>query len=1009
MNKRILTLLAISVAACGCDLSSPVDSVPCSGNGEPLAGIVFDNITKAINPADVAGITGMGYCPKTYNNLELSCINFKGSGFEKACSPCSEDYKIMCNNTCVDALGREQDGKGDSLNHCGDCNTKCNPVTERCADGKCIARCINKCSAEDPNVLQECMSTGEERFYEAHCTYGCVTTETGAACREHDCSSECKDSDTLLICGKTKYELEIECKNGCSSEGSDAKCNECEAKCEEGTLTQCDPNDPLAAATTVVCPLGCADNNQECKKCEPSCAPDGTKQYECDPDNPIAAPHEITCNHGCENNACIACVSVCTDDKTLNQCDPADPLAPMQSVTCSHGCDEASRACNACAQHCSEDGTTLFQCDPDDSFAAYQVVYCDYGCKDNNCVLDSDGDGVPDETDICQNNGKISTGDFTKDDPERCSTYESDTKTFYIYNAHNFIELKALLSTNVTPYFIHIQNDVNFGNLETTETDGQCMISKDPSGITIKGVIIEGHNHTIKAFKNGKRCSLPNALFDIFDTSQIKDLNIDYDVTGSGRSLLINEIPQPSYEETSGSSQLTNITVRGTITTDAEDYESGQLDWENKPIMVLQPVGALVGSISGYIPRFGASKYQTVENCVAKDVRIIAPKSNNVGGLFGYCRDIIYISASEPHRIISVQGNENVGGVIGSGSLNNANIPQDGENVGRLIAEVGSVSGITNVGGYFGSGEVSNAILNIGSVKGGDDTRRAENVAGILGKERVYNPNFVVTVKNIAAQIGKIESNGDNTGLYVGFMDGGSIYYENCYIAADALESTGDNVGMLAGYTQSTWEFNTDKVFAEVVDMKGNNYISGGIGKCLYDEESSWELRTQNTVLRANIHYNDSVYSGISNCQIDDHITSIKYTVSAVTVRDKSNAIKLDNAFFSKKLTKTEDTSGNKLFSAFHAYWYNLGDKANSKPFDGYEIVDTVLNDSLVSFSAEASNSVLDQIRGTNADSTWGTTNFTTIDKDNTNITYPFPAYQDKALISVLNTLHRID
>ena len=418
MNKRILTLLAISAAACGCDLSSPVDSVPCSGNGEPLAGIVFDNITEAINPADVAGITGMGYCPKTYNNLELSCINFKGSGFEKACSPCSEDYKIMCNNTCVDALGREQDGKGDSLNHCGDCNTKCNPVTERCADGKCIARCINKCSAEDPNVLQECVSTGEERFYEAHCTYGCVTTETGAACREHDCSSECKDSDTLLICGKTKYELEIQCKNGCSSEGSNAKCNECEAKCEEGTLTQCDPNDPLAAATTVVCPLGCADNNQECKKCEPSCAPDGTKQYECAPDNPIAAPHEITCNHGCENNACIACVSVCTDDKTLNQCDPADPLAPMQSVTCSHGCDEASRACNACAQHCSEDGMTLFQCDPDDSFAAYQVVYCDYGCKDNNCVLDSDGDGVPDETDICQNNGKISTGDFTKDDPE---------------------------------------------------------------------------------------------------------------------------------------------------------------------------------------------------------------------------------------------------------------------------------------------------------------------------------------------------------------------------------------------------------------------------------------------------------------------------------------------------------------------------------------------------------------------------------------------------------------
>ena len=1009
MNKRILTLLAISAAACGCDLSSPVDSLTCSSDGKPVAGIVFDKITEAVNPDDVAGIMQLGYCPKTYNNLELSCINYKGSGFDKACSPCSEDYKIMCNNTCVDALGREQDGKGDSLNHCGDCNTKCNPVTERCADGHCIARCINQCDPTDPTILRECLSSGEERYFDAHCTYGCVTTETGAACREHDCSSECKDSNTLLICGKTKYELEVPCNYGCNADGSDAKCNECVNACSDGVLKQCDPNDPLAQATTVNCPLGCDDDAEiaSCKTCESSCSADGTKLYQCDANDPTAASQEVACVHGCENNACTSCVPSCADDQTLNECDAEDPLAAHHTVTCSHGCDASSNVCNTCKQHCSEDGTTLFQCDPDDPLAAFNTVYCDYGCKDNECIPDSDGDGVPDKDDICQNNGKITTGSFTKDDPAECSTYDPETKSFYIYNARNFLELKALLASNVTPYFVHIQNDVNFGILKTTETnDGQCIVSEDAAGITAKGLTIEGHNHTLKAFKNGKRCSLTNALFDIFDTSKVQDLNIDYDVTGSGRALLANEIPQPTYEETSGSSQLINITARGTIISDAEDYESGQTDWENKPIMTLQPVGGLVARIEGYVPRFGAAKYQTVQNCVVKDIRIIAPKANNVGGLFGYVKDLNYISAAEPHEVISVQGNNNVGGIAGFGSLNNSYIPEGSENVSRLIAEIGHVSGIKNVGGYVGSGDAANAVITVGSVKGGDDTHQAENVAGVLGNAAVFNPNLTNGIGNLAAKIGKIESNGNNTGLFAGYMPGGDIYYKNCYASADSLESTGDNTGMLAGYLDNTYDFSAERVFAEVTEMKGNDYISGGIGKCRTEGNASWSLATEKTTLRANIQYKKSVYSGISNCEVDNHMVKLRDTYSTITTRDKDNAIKLDHTFFAQKITKAADSSEEK-FSAFRVYWYNLGDKAHSIPFEGFDAYDSVYMPEVASYSVVEAASALDAVIA--GDKSWKLTDFSTIDKDNIKVTNKFPAYENDELVNILKTLHRID
>ena len=931
MNKRFAFLLAVAFILCGCDLSSPIETNECAGMNETVAGVIDTDLLHASIPDNIAEIINQGHCPGQYE-----CVEYHGVGdAQKACSRCQHN-QIWCNNTCVDGLGTEQGGG--SINHCGTCDTKCDPDTQICTNGMCTSKCKNECDPKDKYKILVCDTNFMSR--PALCRFGCVHTEAGDKCLENECESECESPDSLVICKDKPLETHETCAYGCEIKENVAQCNRCQDQClPDGTLTLCDADNPYAEATTKHCPLGCSSEDL---------------------------------------------------------------------------------VCNSCEQKCSEDGTSLLECDPNDLTASPSATQCEYGCNPDKseCNPDSDGDGVEDETDVCPNNGKISTGDKNTD----CSTLEGNI--FYIYNAFNFSELRELLSQPTPPEIktISFANDVNFGNLNTSEIDGKCVvepvlpIDQYPTGFSFSSITIEGNGKTIRAYNGGKRCSLKSALFDKIEKGAIKDLTLDFDISGSGRALLINEIPTPDYDAHVGVN-LENITVKGTIETDAEDYESDDPD---NPVTIQQPVGGLAAIIIGSTPRNATPIPQIVKNCVADGIRIYAPKASRVGGLFGYAQALEYISSDKPHRIISVTGKELVGGIVGEGELRN-NKPSEGINTAQMIAEIGEVHGIRNVGGFAGGGCAYNAVLNISSVTGGDEQHTAENIGGIIGD--AYAQMFGVSdINNITAKIGKIQSNGDNTGGFAGNMNGYTLTLTVNHIDIDEIISTGKNTGLISGLASveyTTIDLEVIDLFAQAGSLSGNDYISGGIANCI----NNMNVTVQNAVLRTNLSFPaDTVhYSGLTNCGLEGNRLYLNKLASVVTNKS-GNEMKLDNALISSDLKVILDANPqdtNPQIVKFGClYWYNLGAANLSEPFandmSAYIDNENTAYNTVYSFDKDSAQMLSRQSKCSdvsNKNSQWGkweNTNFSTFDHNGNAVTAEFPAF-NPATLETLNKLHRIE
>ncbi len=940
MNKRFVFLSAVALILCGCDLSSPIDTNECAGKDETVAGVIETDLFNPAKPGDIADIINRGYCPAEYQ-----CVEYHGAGdIQKACSRCQHN-QIFCNNTCVDGLGTEQGGR--SIDHCGNCNTKCDPDTQICDNGMCTSKCQDKCDPKDKYKITVCDSNSMS--HPANCRFGCIHTDKGDKCLENECGneSECESPETLLVCKGKPLETRETCLFGCVIEDNVAQCNMCKSQCSpDGTLTLCDNDAPYAA--------------------------------------------------------------------------------PLSSTYCPLGCSEENLVCNSCEQKCSEDGTSLLECDPNDIYAAPTIIPCKYGCNADKaeCNPDSDGDGVEDEIDVCPNNGKISTGDDNTD----CSTLE-DT-TFYIYNAANLAELRELLSQPTPPEIstLTFANDVNFGNLNTREIDGKCVVEPDlamdqyPAGFAFSSLTIEGNGKNVRSFSGGKRCSLKSALFDKIGKGSIKDLTIDLDVSGSGRALLINEIPMPDYNAHVGFN-LENITVRGTIETDAEDYETEELDYNGEPMVVHhnQPVGGLAAEINGFVPRIGTPIPQIVKNCVADGVSIYAPKASWVGGLFGYASGLEYTSSDKPHRIISVTGKERVGGIAGYARLDNYR-PSEGDNTTQVIAEIGEVKGIRKVGGYTGSGNAYNAVLNISSVTGGDEQHTAEDIGGIIGYADTYMFG-VSEIRYIAAKIGSIQSNGNNTGGIAGNINGYTINIIEDYIDIDEIHSTGSNTGLIVGLASSdssTINIEAIDLFAQAATFSGNDYISGGIANCIKE----MDLAFQNAVLRTNIIFPAGTvhYSGLTNCVFNGSRLYLNKLATVVTNRTNDDEMKLDNALFSSNIKEILDSYPQDAYLSILKisclYWYNLGAPDLSEPFvndmSDYINMGNPPYSDIYSFDKDSAQMLSRQSACSdvlNDNSQWGkwkNTNFSTFEHNGKPVTAEFPAFNPPVL-ETLNKLHHIE
>ena len=881
---------------------------------------------------------------------------------------------------------------------------------------------------EFAGIFQNGFCPGEYQCLEYH---GKTAQKACYRCPQHNqifCNNSCVDGlgtdpigHSTDHCGSCDVQCDATtqiCSNGmCTS-----KCqNQCKSKY---LIEYCDTN---SMQDTKTCIFGCIHTDEGDKCLENECG----NESECVSSNELmvcgGTPLEMreTCYYGCVVKAnvaqCETCHNQCLPDGTLMLCDENNPYAAATETHCPLGCSSETYSCNPCIEHCSEDGTVLYSCETE--YAAHTAVDCPFGCSDAHCneFLDADGDGVDDQIDVCPNNGQIWEGEDVD-----CSTLQN--KVFYIYNAKNFVELRTLLSQSPQPEIkaIRFENDVNFGQLNTSNADGKCVVEPNldmahyPTGLSFSNITVEGNGKTIRASKSGKRCSLRSAIFDRIEKGTIKELNLDIDVGESGRALLVNEIPFPINDN---SVQLIDITIKGNIDTDAEDYESSELDNFGNPMIVRQPVGGLVAHIEGSIPEHNSTTKQPhfVTRCVADGVRINAPKAKNVGGLFGYAEDVAYITSDRPHRIISVTGRENVGGIAGQANISNHK-PADSPNTSLIRAEIGEVHGILNVGGFAGYGDARNVVLSIASVTGGDAQNTAENVGGIIG----YTASHIFGssgLQNNTADIGTIESNGSNTGGLTGYINGSNITLKENYTNIGEIHTSGNNTGLVIGMMSDIPDINIEVIdhYAQANIITGKEYISGGIANC---PDGLKYLMFESTILRANMTISDDTvhYSGLTNCEITGDKLYLNNIVTVVTSQAKDAGMKLDKALFSSDLQHVLDLQEESpqppalLFNC--TYWYNLGAKDSSSPgINDFSSYSGRFNSGFYSFDKDNASTLaiqqqcMDITIFSDHTSEWKSmsfSQFSTFDYDGDAVTANFPAYHPE-ILDELEKLHRIE
>lgn len=958
--KKTLCLATIygCVGMCGCDLSEPVKTYPCSENGEAIAGYIIEDLTQATIPPGMEQYFSQGYCPKDYLDRDFSsCVSYKGKGFTKACSSCNQG-EILCDRICMDALKNDD--------NCGRCGNKCS-ASEKCENGKCMPKCVNVC--QDRNTLLECNDTFAAT--ERHCFYGCNAEER--KCREDFCTIECGNENTLVICTEDENPLIETCLFGCNAEKKE--CNKCQDSCaDDGTLVKCDPEDLYAEATVLSCANGCDSQTMSCIECKTRCQ-ESDILMRCDANHPTDAPQSILCPLGCDadNLQCIGCNTICRDSHTLLQCDAEDPTAYPEPINCPIGCDDGKRQCSECQTKCDDnDAFTLWKC----SNNIYDVPTkesCQYGCKDGACKdLDSDGDNVPDDKDPCPYNGSITSGTYTSTQCDE-KLYDSETDTFHVYSAQNLVYFNDNNDTLFDKFsIISIDNDINLGLLETSGSITNCAVTKDLDTMSITGVIVNGNHHSITATKQGNRCSVKNALFDVINSSTVKDLTVDLDVNG-GRAILANTI------DPSGVSVLENVIVSGSVNTN-----DGTLY-----------VGGMIGYVSGTTKEnsYVTEIRHTLLNCFAKNVTVNAPNAKHVGGLIGFADSIEYKQTSDDDysTILSVTGDENVGGLFGY--TYHFRVNTEDENSKQMAAVIGKVDGTNNVGGFAGSfygttfSKVSMKIDSIHSKEG-----NVGGFTGFLEPPKYYSTSF----SNIAAVINSIDSEGDEVGGFVGHDADGSKSIDNIYLKINTIKTTGSKAAIFFGATaQAGSSIVLSRAFGEAESITAKDYVSG----ILADDSNTDRIEASNTAIRANLHFTRSgstKYSGVSNAPLDGSSATFNTFVSVVTVRDDSaNKYLLDRALFAQELGGTDRFFG-------YAFWYNLGDKTHSMPYSNFT-PGPEYDHFLESFDKSGVNEVANAVK--KIDSTWDVTSFSTFNAEGSKVTANFPRYITPELKSSLGKL----
>ncbi|MGF7184916.1 hypothetical protein GGQ84_001001 [Desulfitispora alkaliphila] len=210
-----------------------------------------------------------------------------------------------------------------------------------------------------------------------------------------------------------------------------------------------------------------------------------------------------------------------------------------------------------------------------------------------------------------------------------------------------------------------------------------------------------------------------------------------------------------------------------------------------------------VSQIGGFIGVISGQGGTSVSNSYATG-NVFAPEANSVGGLSGSASQN---SVSNSYATGNVEGNEMVGGLIGSSSISVSGNFATGDVVGNY--RVGGLVGYstTNISNAYSSGNISG------------DTK----IGGIVGQIGWWPHNSYARTRDIsdAYALGNVIGTDSNVGGLAGWMVGD---VNNSYFTA-SVSGTTSNIGSMVGY------HGRGTVNSSYYNQDNSQHAGGGIPK----------------------------------------------------------------------------------------------------------------------------------------------------------------------------------
>lgn len=669
-----------------------------------------------------------------------------------------------------------------------------------------------------------------------------------------------------------------------------------------------------------------------------------------------------------DNNGIIDCLE--TDDLC-----PTDPEKYAPGLC---GCNTPDNASNIA----DSDGDNTIDCLDKCPQNPHKTVPDIYGCDDAPSDLDTDGDGLPDAKDACPENPDITVeisntyidcnpgnepvieitkaADFetlretmatlytSTAEGQSCSGNPTCLDENTILECHNNIWRARHCATctdntcqqpdpqwrkPARAYTVRIMNHINLSDAyETTISGNTCTTSKWQSIPHLNNVRFEAVNQAVIRFTlaDGTRCALPQALFQQATLSEFQNLNLDFDMTASAQSALVNHLD---------SSKIQNVVYKGTLTTEAAQD---------------------IGAITGYATSSQSDIPSQITDTYCQQATVHAPNGIHVGCIAGRIVDTSLSTGSHTNDVIALTALENAGGLVGTMSAQNSQ--SKFENAQNHVA---LMSCTQYCGGALGICDGSASISNVKNTIDKLQAEAGEYIAGFAGGIYLLDDSQSVTVTDIESTAANIQAaEGYYSAGFVAYTSGkvtyrhirhqitkllGDFYTGGCFASAHNIqaedihnivtEMTARNTvarpAYTGGFAAETSGGTYTQILSRVAQLINDSSKSGSLeseyeyavggfiasayGETKFEHISSW----------SNIYANFISSAGFLGRQEANWVTPTpsSATLNHIVSMSRIYAFTDSNNIKGSATEKTENLMAGKLekYTTHNAYFYKRG------------------------------------------------------------------------------------